>query len=185
MSSFPNVSFDPAALAPGRAGVASRPITMESLFAGAGESVLNAQTRIEAARMDQAAGPDGTRIGVLLSEVDLDVKFVAENSSDGLALRPVGSGDRIAENMVSNVRARLVVAPEEEDQPPQRSASDVKDEILKRPDVLRLKGIFGDVQVRPKYLGGMGKWNVEVREPGGNLLRDLQVADTRSSLDTA
>lgn len=156
-------------------------IRVDVLLGEIGRSVLEAQTRINADALERPPGPEGLRTGVAIGETEIDVKIVFEDDGSGVNVRPVAAGAaRLAEldpGVLSGIRARLVTVPEEEARPPARSTADVREEVLSRPDISRLQGIFGQLQVESTYVGAARRWIVDVKEPGGAILRSIQIQD--------
>jgi hypothetical protein len=156
-------------------------IRVDVLLRGLGRSILEAQTQINGDMLEQPPGPEGLRTGVAIGETEIDVKMVFEDDGSGVNIRPVTAGAaRLAEldpGVLSGIRARLVAVPDEEARPPTRSPADVREEVLSRPDISRLQDVFGQLQVETTYVGAAQRWIVDVKEPGGAILRSVQILD--------
>lgn len=156
-------------------------IRVDVLLRGVGQSMLEAQTQLNTAALEQPPGPEGLRTGVAISETEIDVKMVFEDDGSGVNVRPVTAGAaRLSEldpGVLSGIRARLVAVADEEARPPSRSPADVRQEVLSSPDIIRLQEIFGELQVETTYVGAVQRWIVDVKEPGGAILRSVQITD--------
>ena len=156
-------------------------VRVDALLGELGRSMLDAQAKINADALETPPGPEGLRTGVAISETEIEVKMVFEDGGSGANVRPVTAGaSRLAEldpGVLSSVRARLVAVPEEEARPPSRPSEEVREEVLGRPDIGRLKEVFGRLQVETTYVGAGRRWIVDVKEPGGAILRSVQVPD--------
>jgi hypothetical protein len=156
-------------------------IRVDVLLRGLGRSMLEAQTQINTDALEQPPGPEGLRTGVAISETEIDVKMVFEDDGTGVNVRPVTAGAaRLADldpGVLSGIRARMVAVPDEEARPPTRSPANVREEVLSRPDIARLQDIFGELQVETTYVGAVQRWVVDVKEPGGAILRSIQIPD--------
>jgi len=156
-------------------------IRVDLLLRGLGQSMLEAQTQLNTAALEQPPGPEGLRTGVAISETEIDVKMVFEDDGSGVNVRPVTAGaTRLAEldpRVLSGIRARLVAVADEEARPPTLSPADVREQVLSNPDITRLQDIFGGLQVETTYVGAVQRWIVDVKEPGGAILRSVQIPD--------
>jgi hypothetical protein len=156
-------------------------IRVDLLLRGLGQSMLEAQTQLNTAALEQPPGPEGLRTGVAISETEIDVKMVFEDDGSGVNVRPVTAGaTRLAEldpGVLSGIRARLVAVADEEARPPTLSPADVREQVLSNPDITRLQDIFGGLKVETTYVGAVQRWIVDVKEPGGAILRSVQIPD--------
>ena len=156
-------------------------IRVDVLLGAIGSSILEAQNRINTDALERPPSPEGLRTGVAISETEIDVKMVFEDDGSGVNVRPVTAGaTRLADldpGVLSGIRARLVAVPDEEARPPARSPTDVRQEVLARPDIGRLQDVFGRLQVETTYVGAVRRWIVDVKEPGGAILRSVQISD--------
>lgn len=156
-------------------------IRVDALLGEIGRSMLEAQAKINTEALELPPGPEGLRTGVAISETEIDVKMVFEDDGSGVNIRPVAAGAaRLADldpGAFSSIRARLVAVPDEEARPPTRGPADVRREVLSRPDISRLRDIFGRLQVEATYVGATRRWIVDVKEPGGAILRSVQIPD--------
>jgi hypothetical protein len=159
-------------------------VRLESLLQSVGQSLLEAQARIDKAALERSAGPAGLRIGVSISETEVDVKMLFgedATSPEGVLIQPISAAlareTRLSEAAVSTLKARLVAVPDEEQRPPVKAPSDVRAEVVGRADVTRLAKILGPLEVRTTYVAGARRWLVDVVEPGGQVVRTIQVED--------
>jgi hypothetical protein len=156
-------------------------IRVDLLLQGIGQSMLAAQTQLNTDALAQPPGPEGLRTNVAISETEIDVKMVFEDDGSGVNIRPVAAGaTQLAEldpGVLSGIRARLVAVADEEARPPTLSANDVREQVLARDDISRLQNIFGGLQVETTYVGSAQRWIVDVKEPGGAILRSIQISD--------
>ncbi|MCH8338393.1 MAG: hypothetical protein IH858_06065 [Chloroflexi bacterium] len=142
-------------------------VRIDALLRELGKSMLEAQTQINRDVTDRRPGPEGLRIGVTISETEIDVKMVFEDDSSGGAIRLVSAGAaRLADldpGVLSSIRARLLAVPEEEVRPPVRKMADVVDEVFARRDVRRLRNIFGELLAETAYVSAAGRWIVDIK----------------------
>lgn len=155
---------------------------LNGLLSEFGQSVLRAQTQINAAALEQSAGLNNLQTGLAVSEIEVDLKMVIEDDGDGAVnILPIsGDLDKLGSlnaGTLSSIRARFLTVPDEDVRPPARKPSEVKDEVLAKPDVARLKDIFGDLDLDVSYVSGKNRWLVDVKEPSGTTLRSLQLDD--------
>jgi hypothetical protein len=163
--------------------MATTAVRIEDLLRGFGQAMIDAQAQLDASAKARPVGPEGLRTGVAISESEIDLKATVATDDKGVArLRPLAAEDELSRTLnpglVSGVRARFVVVPEEGPPRPQRAAPDIRAEVLGLADIERLRAIFGRLEVKPSYHADGRRWIVDVYEPGGQLLRSLQVADT-------
>lgn len=160
----------------------SNKINLNDLLSEFGKSMVQAQTQIDAATLEQSAGSRNPQTGIAISELEVDVKMVIDgDNANGFNIRPV-SGDvtqleKVNPGVFSSVRARLLAVPDEEVRPPVRQPSKIKEEVLARPDVARLQEIFGKLDVDVAYVGAKSRWLVDVKEPAGTTIRSFQIED--------
>lgn len=159
-------------------------IRLDGLLENVGQSVLDAQVRIDKAALELAAGANGQRTGVAIAETEVEVKLLFDEDPQqpkGVVIRPVSSSltreAQLDPAVLSTLKARLVAVPDEQQRPPTRRPADVRDDILKRPDLQRLARILGPLEVRTTYVAGARRWLADVVEPGGQTVRSLQVDD--------
>lgn len=159
-------------------------IRLDGLLQNVGQSILDAQVRIDKATVEQSAGTNGLRTGVAIAETEVEVKLLFDEDPrqpEGVLIRPVSSTltreTQIDPAVLSTLKARLVAVPDEQQRPPARKPSDVRDDILRRPDLQRLARILGPLEVRTTYVAGARRWLADVVEPGGQTVRSLQVDD--------
>lgn len=157
-------------------------IRIDALLSEFGKSMLEAQAQINAEVLERPVGLEGLQTGIAISETEIDLKMVFDEDSSGVNIRPVSAGEtRLADlnpGVLSGLRARLVAVPNEETRPPTRKQSEVRDQVLSRPDITRLQDIFGELQVETTYVGAARRWIVDVKEPKGQTLRRIQIDDT-------
>ncbi len=150
-----------------------------------GRSMVEAQAKLNADTLERPPGPDGMRTTIAISETEIDLKMLFEDDGSGVNIRPVSAGTaRLADlnpGVLSGLRARLVAVPNEEVRPPTRKLSDVRDEVLSRPDIRRLREVFGELQVETAYISSARRWIVDVKEPTGQTLRSMQIPDLSPS----
>lgn len=156
-------------------------IGVDALLGKIGTSILDAQAQINANAQERTPGPEGLRTGVAISETEIEVKMVFEDDGSGANVRLMSAGAAQLADLdpgaLSSIRARLVAVPDEEPRPPTRGSADVREEVFSRPDIDRLRGVFGRLQVETTYVGAAGRWIVDVKEPGGAILRSIQIPD--------
>lgn len=156
-------------------------IRVEDFLTEFGTALVNAQNRILKAAQENPSPLGGLRTAFSLSETDLDLKLVFEESAGATEIRPITLGEsRLQElnpGVLSSLRAKILVVPEEEPAVPTRSPAGIRDEVLRRPDLQRLRAIFGDLTVKSSFVPSVRRWLVDVVEPGGLTLRSLQIQD--------
>ena len=147
-----------------------------------GRAIFDAQNRLNREALERSPGPVGLPTTLSISETDLEVKLLFEEKATGAVVRPVSrSSAELRPEAFSMLRVKIIAVPEEEVRPPSRSPADVREEALARPDVARLKKIFGDLTALATYVPEARRWVVDVAEPGGAILRSLQVSDERGA----
>lgn len=158
-------------------------MNINSLLSEFGQSVLQAQRQINAAALEQSAGSNNLQTGLAVSEIEVDLKMVIDEDDNGeVNILPIsGDLDKLSSvntGALSSIRARFLTIPDEEVRPPARKPSEVKDEVLAKPDVSRLKDIFGDLDVDVSYVSTKNRWLVDVKDPvNKKTLRSLQLDD--------
>ena len=154
---------------------------VEDVLAGFGAAIVTAQSRIVQAAREAPASLDGLQTAFSISETELELKLVFAEQGGATAITPVSAGagrmQDIDPGVVSTLRAKILVVPDESPAATRKAPGQVRDEVLKRPDVLRLAKILGDLAVTASYLDPVRGWIVDVVEPGGRLLRRLQIDD--------
>ena len=160
------------------------PIRIEDLLQDVGQSVLSAQAGLDRASLEQPASSGVARTTVAIAETELELKLLFEEDprlKEGVSIRPVSASmsreSELDPGLLSTLRARIVAVPEEQQRQPQRKPSDIRGEIAKRPDMVRLTRIVGPLDVRTTYIAGAKRWLVDVVEPGGQTVRSFQVDD--------
>ncbi len=155
-------------------------MNVTTLLGEFGTAILDAQNTLISRAAERVAKSD-LRTLVSIGESEIEVKMLFEEASGATAVKPVSAGkSRLADlpsGAFSTLRARFVTVPDETPRPPVRKPSDIRDEVLGRPDLSRLRKIFGELEVRTTYVSAAERWIVDVAEPGGQILRSLQVPD--------
>jgi hypothetical protein len=161
--------------------MAKNTIRIDVLLSEFGKSMLEAQAQPNAVALEHPPDTEGLQTGVAISETEIDVKMIFEEDDSGVSIRPVSAGVAgIADldpGVFSSIHARLVAVPDEEVRPPTRKPPDIRAEVFDRPDIQRLKNIFGDLMVETTYVSAAGRWLVDVKEPEGMVLRSIQISD--------
>ncbi len=161
--------------------MAKNTIRIDVLLREFGKSMLEAQAQLNATALEHPPDTEGLQIGVAISETEIDVKMIFEEDDSGVNIRLVSAGAaRIADldpGAFSSIHARLVAVPDEEVRPPTRKPPDIRAEVLDRPDIQRLKNIFGALTIETTYVNATGRWLVDVKEPEGMTLRSIQISD--------
>ena len=156
------------------------PIGIEDLLAGFGRAIVEAQSRILKASIENPTVVEGARTAFAISETELEVKVVFDDASGG-ALRPLTMTSSRLNNLnpgaLSTLRAKILAVPDEEPRRPQKSIPEVVKGIRERADLQRLEAILGPLEVKADYVPASGRWLVDVIEPGGLTLRSLQLPD--------
>lgn len=159
-------------------------IRLDGLLQNVGQSLVDAQVQIDKAVLEQAAGAGGMRTAVAIAETEIEVKMVFDDDpqpASGVVIRPVSSvlsrDSGLKAEAVSTLKAKLVAVPDEQSRPPVKRPSDIRDAVLKSPDLARLARIVGPLDVRTTYVAGARRWLVDVLEPGGQTVRSVQVDD--------
>ncbi|AFY40674.1 hypothetical protein Lepto7376_4583 [[Leptolyngbya] sp. PCC 7376] len=158
-------------------------MNIDSLLSEFGQSVLQAQNQINAAALEQSAGLNNLQTGLAVSEIEVDLKMMIDEDDDGVVnIQPIsGDLDKLGSlnaGALSSIRARFLTIPDEEVRPPARKPSEVKEEVLAKADVSRLKDIFGDLDVDVSYVAAKNRWLVDVKDPTNKTtLRSLQLDD--------
>jgi hypothetical protein len=156
-------------------------IRVDDLLTEFGTALVSAQNRILKAAQENPSPLDGLRTAFSLSETDLELKLVFEESGGATEVRPVTVGEsRLHElnpGVLSSLRAKILLVPEEEPAAPKRNPEGIRGEVLRRPDVQRLQKIFGALTVKSNFVPSARRWLVDVVEPGGLTLRSLQIDD--------
>ncbi|MEQ8753009.1 MAG: hypothetical protein RID09_05735 [Coleofasciculus sp. G1-WW12-02] len=162
--------------------MANDKMRIDAFLSEFGKSMIQAQAQINAEVLEHPVGFEGLQTGIAISETEIDLKMVFDEDSSGVNIRPVSAGEaRLADlnpGVLSGLRARLVAVPNEEIRPPVRKPSDIREQVLSRPDITRLQDVFGELQVEPTYVGAARRWIVDVKEPRGQTLRSIQISDS-------
>lgn len=155
-------------------------IKVEDLLGQIGQAIFTAQQRLNKQSQETPPGPTGLPTTLSIAETDLEVKMLFEEKQAGAVIRPVSLANaQTPSGSLSTLKAKIVAVPDEDVRPPQRSPIDVKNQVAAQPDVVRLTRIFGELTVTPVYVPDAQRWVVDVAEPGGNVLRSVQVADVK------
>ncbi|MCP9471555.1 MAG: hypothetical protein NNA30_02320 [Nitrospira sp.] len=154
---------------------------VEDLLGELGQAIHTAQMRLNKQSQERPPGSAGLPTTLSISETDLEVKILFEEKQGSALVRPVGRASADTPSAAfSTLRAKIVAVADEDVRPPQRTPSDVREEIIKRPDIARLAKIFGDLQVTTTFVPEAARWLVDVVEPSGSVLRRIQVEDGKS-----
>ncbi len=156
-------------------------IKVEDLLGEIGQAIHSAQLRLNRQSQEQPPGATGLPTTLSISETDLEVKMLFEEKQGGAVVRPVSRANADTPAAAfSTLRAKIVAVAEEDVRQPQRTPSDVREEIIKRPDIARLAKIFGNVQVTATFVPDAARWLVDVTEPSGAVLRSIQLEDGKT-----
>jgi hypothetical protein len=154
---------------------------VEEVLGAFGEAVVAAQGQIRRAARERSAPIDGARVTFSITETELELKLVFEETGGPMAIRPVAVGasrlQRLDPGVLSTLRAKLLVVPDEDAPTPRTSSDKIRDDVLKRPDVQRLQRIFEGLTVVANYVPAVQRWLVDIAAPGGLTLRSLQIDD--------
>lgn len=154
---------------------------VEELLAEFGRSIVEAQGQILKASIENPASVDGARTAFAISETEIEVKLVFEESGGVTAIRPVtttsGRLNELNPGALSTLRAKILAVPDEEPQRPKRKLADIVKDIAARDDLKRLEKILGPLEVKASFVPAQKRWVVDVVEPGGATVRSLQVPD--------
>jgi len=153
-------------------------IKVEDLLGAVGQAIHSAQLRLNRQSQEQPSGSTGLPTTLSISETDLEVKMLFEESADGPVVRPASRANADTHAAAfSTLRAKIVAVADEDVRQPQRTPSDVRAEVVNRPDIARLAKIFGNLQVTATFVPNAARWLVDVTEPSGAVLRSIQLED--------
>jgi hypothetical protein len=154
---------------------------VEDVLAGFGQAIVAAQSRILKAAQETPAPPDGLRTTFSISETELELKLIFEEQGGVMAIKPVSAGASRLQDLnpgvLSTLKATILVVPDEAPAAPKTNPGKIRDDIFKRPDIQRLLALFGDLTVTTSFVPSAQRWIVDVIEPGGLMLRSLQIDD--------
>jgi hypothetical protein len=157
-------------------------IKVEDLLSQFGQAIHSAQLRLNLQSQEKPPGAAGLPTTLSISETDLEVKMLFEEKQGGAVVHPVSRANADTPAAAfSTLRAKIVAVADEDVRLPQRTPSDIRDEVVKRPDIARLARIFGDLQVTATFVPDASRWVVDVAEPSGAVLRSVQVDDGKTS----
>jgi hypothetical protein len=154
---------------------------VEDVLVGFGEAIVAAQSRILKSAKEAPSQLDGLQTSFSISETEVELKLVFDEQGGVTAIRPVSSGasrmQDINPGVLSTLKAKILVVPDEVQAATNKTPGKIRDDVLKRPDIRRLAGIFGDLAVTTSFVPSARRWIVDVVEPGGLMLRSLQIDD--------
>lgn len=154
---------------------------VEDVLGEFGKALVAAQNRILKEAKENPSPLDGLRTAFTLSETELEMKMIFQEDGGATAIRPVSTGQSRLQDLnpgvVSSLRAKIVLVPEEEAAAPKKDPGQIRDAVLKRPDIQRLRKVFGELTVNASFVAPARRWVVDVVEPGGLTLRSLQIDD--------
>lgn len=157
-------------------------IKVEDLLGEFGQAIHSAQLRLNRQNQERPSGAAGLPTTLSISETDLEVKMLFEEKQGGAVVRPVSRADAGSPAAAfSTLRAKIVAVADEDVPLPRRTPSDIRDEVVKRPDIARLAKIFGELDVKTTFVPGAARWVVDVAEPSGAVLRSIQVDDGKGT----
>src|SRR5881296_1279179 len=126
-------------------------LRVEDLLGEFGKAIVSAQNTILKSAQENPSPLDSLRTAFSISETELEVKLIFEESGGGPAIRPVTAGGTrlqdLGPGVLSTLKAKILAVTDEEPASPVRNPAGIRDEVLKRPDLQRLKTIFGDLTV--------------------------------------
>lgn len=156
-------------------------LRVEDLLGEVGSAIVTAQSRLLKSAQENPSPVAGVPSSFAISETEIEVKMVFEEDGGATAIRPVTAGSSRLQDLnpgvLSTLRAKILAVPDEEPARPKRTPSDIRDGILRRPDIGRLRKIFGELTVETRFVASAGRWLADVVEPGGKTLRSFQIAD--------
>jgi hypothetical protein len=154
---------------------------VEDVLVGFGEAIVAAQGRILKAAKDAPSQVDGLHTAFSISETEVELKLLFDEQGGVTAIKPVSSGASRMQDMnpgvLSTLKAKILVVPDEAPAATNKTPGKIRDDVLKRPDIQRLAGIFGDLAVTTSFVPSAHRWIVDVVEPAGLVLRSLTIDD--------
>ena len=151
-------------------------VALRGFLEAAGRSLAEAQGTLAGDVLVQ-------RPALAIADAELDVKAALSAGADGqLALRPLSAADVVKGGidpaLLSSVRIRYVaVGGETAGGAPTRRSDEVVGEVGKRPDLVRLREIIGEIRLEAAFVPDKRRWLVTARDPAGRVVRELVVPD--------
>jgi len=153
-------------------------VDLQAFLAAAGESLSGAQSALGA--------PASVESEFVLSSAELDAKVTLATAPDGkLLVQPLSSSDAqrttLHASAVSSLRINFVATASEPEtaaaSAPSRPATEVIDEIRKRPDLVALQDILGELVIDATYIPKTRQWLATARDPKGRIVREVIAPD--------
>ncbi len=154
---------------------------VEDVLVGFGQAIVAAQSRILKAAQETPSPLDGLHTAFSISETEVELKLIFEEQGGVTGIKPVSAGasrmQQIDPGVLSTLKAKILVVPDDAPAAPKKNPGRISDEVLKRPDIQRLAAVFGDLTATANFVPSARRWIVDVVEPGGLMLRSLQIDD--------
>jgi len=154
---------------------------VDELLAEFGRALVTAQNNIHKAALESPSPAAELRTSFTISETEIEVKLAFDNQKGAVAIRPITATESRAQGFdagaLSTLKAKILAVPDESPKVPTRKPSDIIGEVKKRPDLQRLERVLGTLDVRANFVPSASVWLVDVVEPNGLTVRNLQVAD--------
>lgn len=154
---------------------------VEDVLVGFGEAIVAAQSRILKTAQQNPSPLDGLRTAFSISETELELKLIFDEQGGVTSIKPVSAGASRLQDLdpgvLSTLKAKILVVPDDAPAAPKTNPAKISGDVLKRPDIQRLAAVFGDLTVTTSFVPSARRWIVDVVEPGGLMLRSLQMDD--------
>jgi hypothetical protein len=154
---------------------------VEDVLVGFGQAIVAAQSRILKTAQENPSPVDGLRTTFSISETELELKLIFDEQGGATGIKPVSAGASRLQDLnpgvVSTLKAKILVVPDDSPAAPKTDPGKIKGDVLNRPDIKRLTGVFGELTVTTSFVPSAQRWIVDVVEPGGLTLRSLQIDD--------
>lgn len=155
---------------------------VEDVLAGFGQAIVTAQNRILKAAQEAPVPLDGLQTTFSISETELELKMIFDEQGGVTGIKPVSTGSSRLQDLdpgvLSTLKAKILIMPDDAaPAAPKTNPGKIRGDVLKRPDIQRLAGVFGDLTVTANFVPSAQRWIVDVVEPGGLLLRSMQIDD--------
>lgn len=159
-------------------GAPDEGLDLQAFLAGAGQSLAGAQSALGA--------PASLQSEFVLSSAELDAKVtLAADPTGKLYVQPLSSRDAqratLHADAISTLRINFVATAAGTEaldaSAPARPATEVIDEIRRRPDLVALQEILGDLVIDATYIPKTRQWLATARDPKGRIVREVIAPD--------
>jgi len=153
-------------------------VDLQAFLEGAGQSLSGAQGALGA--------PVSLESEFVLSSAELDAKVTLAATPDGkLLVQPLSAADAqratLHADAISTLKINFVATASEPGtaaaSAPSRPATEVIDEVRKRPDLVALEAILGELVIDATYIPKTRQWLATARDPNGRIVREVIAPD--------